>query len=110
MIYPVKKFAYFLKLRSLYKLTAKATTEQKVHKKHSETGPNKESQRQVIFLGNNLSSVSIRDESSLEQQERGETILLTPPQLPLSNDLGLKKNSWFVKAILAFVPDVVVVV
>ena len=96
MIYPLKKFAYFLKLRSLYKLTAKATMEQKVHKKkHSETGPNKESQRQVIFLGNNLSPVSIRDESSLEQQERGETILLTPPQLPLSNDLGLKKNSWY---------------
>ena len=85
--------------------------EQKIHnKKHSETGPNKESQRQVIFVGNNLSPVSIRDESSLKQQERGETILLTLPQLPLLNDLGLKKFLVSVKTILAFVPDVVLVV
>ena len=66
--------------------------EQKIHnKKHSETGPNKESQRQVLLVGNNLSPLSIRDESSLKQQERGETILLTLPQLRLWNDLGLKK-------------------
>ena len=63
--------------------------EQKIHnKKHSETGPNKESQRQVLLVGNNLSPLSIRDESSLKQQERGETILLTLPQLRLWNDLG----------------------
>lgn len=43
-------------------------------------------------------------------QEGGEAILLTLPSYVFWNDLGLKKFLVSVKAILAFVPDVVVVV